>query len=72
MIDNKSLTLTRCPHAEFEGWDLMVSTEGDYICKNNLNPDEPGEYGGPGDRPICKYSGNYFSCPFYQKATIKK
>jgi hypothetical protein len=56
-----------CPFAKFEGWDLMICSYGDYICQNLLMPDDPGEFGGPGDRPICNEK-DFLSCKAYQQA----
>ena len=71
-VSNTSLEkkIRACPLAKFEFWDAMVSADGDYLCNFLDRPDDPGEYGGPGSRPIC-YSSNHFYCEWYQKFLVK-
>jgi hypothetical protein len=69
--NNLEKNIRDCPFAKFEAWDAMISTEGDYVCQNTLNPNEPGEYGGPSERPNCLFS-NYNECKWYLMFFEKK
>lgn len=60
-----------CPLAAWKFWDAMVSADGDYECQSLTRPNEPGEFGGPGDRPNCDCA-NYSSCKWYQEGRLIK
>jgi hypothetical protein len=68
MTEDKSLEkkVGDCPLARWEFFDAMIANHGEYICYNSTRPNDPGEYGGPGDRPTCNEK-DFISCEFYQK-----
>ena len=64
-MENKKQCGADCPYSQFEGYDLLYSSLGSYVCTLRTYY---GEYGMPQGHPDCdKDCDAYLNCVAYKK-----